>query len=165
MDKASKKRLIIIVTVTVLFILYFFASMTISVFKYADEDIKMFSDISMLEVYEEYAVKDIDNDKNLKELEPVKEFTKILKWNNKKFRVYAYEFNSDTQCKTYIENVLDVRLTGNMGFHGHGNGLTNFEHCIFYENNVLFIDGPGYDAVTEFAVWLSENWDIVIVDR
>ena len=74
-----------------------------ALFKY---EARMFEDIAAFEKLDAYVTCDLTpaDDAKLKGLQPVASYTKEIKYKNRKYRVFAYVFDSVEDCQTYYQN-------------------------------------------------------------
>jgi len=134
-----------------------------SIASFPATEYKMFSDISMLGVLDEYEVKAIEKDSALRKLVPVNSFTKTVSFENKKFDVYAYEFETMDERIAYVRSATGEKRTDKAGSYMYNKG-TKVRLCLFYENNAILIQDKGFSAVSEFYALISTDFDIRIKD-
>lgn len=122
---------------------------------------RIFTDISDLDVLAEYTTEKISNDKFLVELIPQDTYRAKIKWVNKLFYVYAYEFETTTDCMEYVKN-RKMSYFDDESFHLSGNILTNNKYIVYSQNKVLYIEGPALKYLYDFLDFTSKDFDNII---
>lgn len=153
-DKRKRMKFAIIFTSSLIVLWFMVAISTMSDTHYHKH--KMIESISVLDCLSSYVVDDIESDEGLFDVsEPVQSFCKKIRWNGKRFDVYAYEFTDTQNCKKYIKNKTRRTAAQDKGFYMYGNIFLSSEYVIWDENTVLYIKGPGVKKMHEFLIFLT----------
>lgn len=157
----NQKRLKRIIILFIAFIVAFFVYALSTADDVLSQEHLMFSDISSLDILNEYVTEEIKEDKYLGDLSPLESFTKKIRYNKKSFYVYAYVFEDASQCEEYVRN-RKMSYYDEESYHSRGNILTQTSYIVYSNNKVLFIDGPGQKAFYEFLNFVQQNFDIKV---
>lgn len=161
MNNASKNRIFSkkSVVLFLVFIIVFF-SLSFSFMGKSKPQHKMFSDIESLNVLSKFISEEIEEDSFLKELDPMDSFCYKVKWNSKNYYVYAYIFETSSQCMQYVKN-RRMPYNGNLSYHLSSNFIKS-KYVVYSDNKVLYIDGPGVKSMYSFIDYIGQNFDIIL---
>ena len=101
-----KKRMLLTVIAVVILIAATLAYLIVAVTAMSKHEPRMFEDIAEFEKLDTYVTRDLTpaDDAKLGTLQPVASYTKEIKYEKRKYRVYAYVFNSVADSQTYYQN-------------------------------------------------------------
>lgn len=156
----SKKIPLAMFLSMILLIIIFFVSGILSYLKNENFEYRMFNSISSFEVLNEYVQAPIESDKYLDDLVPIDYFRNVVKWNGKKYEVYAYVFSDVNQCHEYIKKRTNISFIENKYAFSRGNLFFATEYIVFMDNMLLYIDGPGYNDMYSFLNFLQQDFDV-----
>lgn len=157
----NQKRLKSILILFIVFVVAFFIYALSTADDILAQEHLMFSDISSMDILNEYVTEEIKEDKYLGDISPLENFTKKVKYNKKSFYVYAYVFEDASQCEQYVRN-RKMSYFDEESYHLSGNIFFSTNYIVYSKNKVLFIDGPGQTAFYEFLNFVQQNFDIKI---
>ncbi len=157
----NQKRLKSILILFIVFVVAFFIYALSTADDTLAQEHLMFSDISSMDILNEYVTEEIKEDKYLGDISPLESFTKKVKYNKKSVYVYAYVFEDASQCEQYVRN-RKMSYYDEESYHLSGNIFFSTKYIVYSNNKVLFIDGPGQTAFYEFLNFVQQNFDIKI---
>ena len=125
---------------------------------------RMFSDISAFSKLDEIAeMVDISNDKGLNDLTPKESYMALVNYNNHKFMVRAYIFNSDEDAFEYYKTATgNVNSIKTKCLYFQRSDLFGTEYFAFHENCAMSISGKNYVSLSTFVNWLTEDFPVDI---
>lgn len=144
------------------FIFLFYVVSIVSTLDYMDIKHYVFSDIVMINKLYEFETEKIENDKYLKDLVPIENYSAKIEWNRKKFEIYAYVFENNLQCVQYAENRMQMSFSDNSSFHLSSNTFFTSKYIVYSGNKLLFIKGQDIRSTLEFIDYIQKDFDIKI---
>lgn len=153
-------RIVIIVSVFLLLVSTYFISSILMTKDYIGQSRRMFSDIDSLQILLTYCVDKLDDDKNVMSLNTVEKFSYQIEFNEKEFKVYAYEFEDGIQSNEYIERTTGLRFTDNESYYMTSNSFFRTKYIAFSNENVLYVIGPDIKSTYEFLSYIEQSFDI-----
>ena len=106
---------------------------------------------------------DISSDKGLNELIPKESYVAVVDYNNNKFTVCAYVFDSDEDAFEYYKastgftNAIKTKC-----FYFQRTDFFGTKYVVFHENCAMRISGKNYVSFSNFVNWLTEDFPIDI---
>jgi|GEM_PF-2881649 len=161
--RMSKSKSVLLIAFAFLFIMIVFISVFL-ICTFTEYEHKMFSDINMINIPEDYVIEGIPYDKCLKNIQPIEKYTKIVLWNDKEYYICAYEFENTEDSKEYAYNLMPAKnkYRGNSDYREVSTIFFVTDYVAYYENKIIFIRGSDIKSMHEFMEWLTTDWDIVL---
>lgn len=156
----TNKRLKTIILISMIFIISYFIVAIFSTNEHARHQYRMFSDIESMDILLPYIVENIEEDKYLQDIKPVKKFCNKIKWQNNTYDVYAYVFFNSNECREYVNNRTKRNIEKEKSFLMYGNIFFSTEYVIYNENSLLFINGTSANTMYEFLDFIEQNFDV-----
>ena len=98
--------------------------------------VRFFADIEKFEKLNDIVTKDIplSEDKKLEDLKVISSYTKEIKYNGQKYKVYAYVFESTEMAASYFKKATGKKTKGKYNFTCSTNHYFGSEIIAFNEN-------------------------------
>lgn len=149
----------VITTIIVLFIVFFVT--TISMTKdQINRKHYMFSDIELLDILSPYIIMPIENDRYLNDIVPLDCYSYKIKWEGKKYSVYAYEFEDSSQCMQYVTDRMKMNFNDESTYYLSSNVFFYTKYIAFADAKLIYIEGPDIKSTFGFLDYLEQNFDI-----
>lgn len=155
-----KNRIKIIITATITFSIVFFV-ITISMTKdQINRKYYMFSDIDLLNVLSPHILMPIENDSYLNDTVPLDSYSYKVKWEGKKYSVYAYEFEDSSQCMQYVTSRMGMNFNDESSYYLNSNVFFFTKYIAFSDNKLIYIEGTDIKSTFSFLDYIEQDFDI-----
>ncbi len=141
-----------------LLLCFFFLGKTVVSSDIRTATFNMFESIDELDILKPYVICEIQSDKQLYGLTCKDKFIQTVEWENGRFEVYAYEFDTVADCAVYYERVASSWNGLAFGWHINGNGVTSTKATIYYENCIMHVVGESQNETIAFLEWVTSDF-------
>lgn len=123
--------------------------------------VRFFADIEKFEKLNDIVTKDIplSEDKKLEDLKVISSYTKEIKYNGQKYKVYAYVFESAEMAASYFKKATGKKTKGKYNFTCSTNHYFGSEIIAFNENCLYLIEGGDYLNFSKVVNYICSDFE------
>lgn len=121
---------------------------------------KGFSDISEFTVADPYVIEEIDpiTDSRLDNMEYNENYCKVIRYNNKTYKLFAYVFENEQNAADYCD--LKVISNKNYNYKYSGNIFFSNTLRVYSGNCAYIIEGNSHSDFADFYSFLSSEFTV-----